>query len=425
MTGSILTNPEWGLSLLPTGLAASYFLGGMAVYALRTAFSGEYFDRELSTRSSSPVMGRWIRMYWAWITRPFWHAVSRANVPANALTTLSLLFSACAAVLLATDHLALGGWMVVLAGILDFLDGRLARERGEASKHGAALDSVLDRFSDAAVLMGLAWLYRSTWVLFAVLLAIVGSLLISYVRARGEGLGVSIKSGLMQRPERIALLGTSLIVSPLVDGFYSTQLLHPLLVVVLVVLAVSTQLTALSRLRVLLQALDERPAFSWKALLGRASISRALLASLVATAADFLFVVGLVDWLGLRPSIATALGCLLGGVINFSLGRVWVFQSRRCAAMPQAMRYAFVSASSAGLNAVTVAILVLTAVDYRLAWLLARVAVFLGWNYPLQRDFVFSERASVEERASEPAPLPLMETSKEQRELGNPLRKLS
>ncbi len=151
---------------------------------------------------------------------------------------------------LAAGRFALGGWLFLTAGLCDFFDGRVARNSGKASPRGAALDSIVDRYGDAAVPMGLAWYYRESWVLVAVLVTLVGSLLISYARARGEGLGTDVKVGLMQRPKRVVLLGLTVALSPIEPALRRPNDPHPmhwLAVGGLVVLALATQGTALQR----------------------------------------------------------------------------------------------------------------------------------------------------------------------------------
>ncbi|MCA9624248.1 MAG: GtrA family protein, partial [Myxococcales bacterium] len=282
---------------------------------------------------------------------------------------------------------ALGGWLYLSAGLCDFFDGRLARDQGAASPRGAAIDSVLDRYSDAAVLAGLGWYYRDQWVLAVVLTALVGSLLVSYIRARGEGLGASVKVGLMQRPERVVLLGAALALSSVVAWATGRAGLQDQIVIgALVVLAATTQITALRRFVHLLRALTPNPESSCE----RSQVLRAGISSLLATGADFGLVLGLVT-IGLPPWLATGIGCLLGAAINFGINRVWTFRRRDEAAAPQALRYTVVSTTSAILNAGGVGLLLLLSLpDYRAAWLVARVLVFLCWNYPLQRDYVYA-----------------------------------
>jgi putative flippase GtrA len=124
----------------------------------------------------------------------------------------------------------------------------------------------------------------------------------------------------------------------------------------------------------------------------RRLLYRNTVAALIATAVDFLMYSGLVATGHVSPPLATALGCVLGAIVNFSINRAWTFESRESTG-PQLVRYAAVSASGAGLNSGGVALLLrLTAWDYRVSWLVTRLAVSWGWNLPLQRFFVFAAR---------------------------------
>jgi CDP-diacylglycerol--glycerol-3-phosphate 3-phosphatidyltransferase len=101
-----------------------------------------------------------------------------------------------------------GGMMVVLSGICDVLDGRLARGTNRMSKFGALIDSTIDRYSEVIMFLGLAVFFRQThvYISYLIILAIAGSFMVSYTRARAEGLGIECKVGLMQRPERMTYL---------------------------------------------------------------------------------------------------------------------------------------------------------------------------------------------------------------------------
>ncbi len=109
----------------------------------------------------------------------------------------------------------MGGWLVLLGGVADVLDGRVARARGLASLRGAFLDSTLDRFAEVGAFVGLAVLYmESVPELAVVVAALGGSLLVSYTRARGESLGVTAKVGVMQRAERLLFVGLGAVLDP-------------------------------------------------------------------------------------------------------------------------------------------------------------------------------------------------------------------
>lgn len=117
------------------------------------------------------------------------------------------------------------------------------------------------------------------------------------------------------------------------------------------------------------------------------------LGSVVSTAVDFATMIGCVELLRLGAVLATAAGATCGGVTNFVLGRRWIFQARSAAALPQAARYAFVSAASAGWNALGEYLLHdLAKAEYVLARCIVATVVSLAWNFPMQRHFVFQSR---------------------------------
>lgn len=138
----------------------------------------------------------------------------------------------------AIGNFFLGGLLLLATSLLDVLDGRVARKTGTASSQGAFLDSMIDRYADAFALLGLAYFFQGTWVLWPVLLALVGSMNISYARARAEGLGVDCKIGLMQRAERVLFLAFGTILM----NFCSLPA-----VLVIVLLAVLVNFTAVQR----------------------------------------------------------------------------------------------------------------------------------------------------------------------------------
>jgi putative flippase GtrA len=120
---------------------------------------------------------------------------------------------------------------------------------------------------------------------------------------------------------------------------------------------------------------------------------RSALSSGVATASDFALVSLLAGALGLYAPIATFIGCVTGGFINFTINRSWAFRSSLSRGRSM-MRYVFVTASSAFLNSGLVAVLLLfPRMSYQLAWVVVRVLVFVTWNYPLHRNYVFAARS--------------------------------
>lgn len=144
----------------------------------------------------------------------------------------------------------LGGLLLVAASSLDSLDGTLARSNGQATSAGAFLDSVVDRFSEFFVLLGcwvrLVRMGMGGWAAFAVFWALQGSLMVSYSRARAEGLGFRLKGGFFERPERVLAVCAALLLTP----WESSMSFEPgnLLFSCLALLALGSNLTAAWRI---------------------------------------------------------------------------------------------------------------------------------------------------------------------------------
>ncbi|MBM3132913.1 MAG: CDP-alcohol phosphatidyltransferase family protein, partial [Chloroflexi bacterium] len=160
----------------------------------------------------------------------------------NMLTILGLFLNVLTGWVLATGHLLVGGILVLFSGWFDMLDGALARLTHKTSRFGALLDSTVDRLAEAAVFLGLILFYADRGDTFEIALAyaaIIGSLMVSYARARAEGLGLKGEVGIFARPERIVLLALGLVL---------TEVSLTALTVVLWILAIGANLTAFQRL---------------------------------------------------------------------------------------------------------------------------------------------------------------------------------
>jgi CDP-diacylglycerol--glycerol-3-phosphate 3-phosphatidyltransferase len=175
-------------------------------------------------------------------------AVARTGLTPNAISALGLAGSLGAAALVAGGYFLIGGLLVLAAAALDLLDGALARATGRVTRFGGVFDSVLDRLGEAAVLGGVLFHFSEGGHRQEVMLAyiaIVGSILVSYVRARAEAAGLSLKEGLFTRPERVIVLGVGLIVDQMRIALW--------------VLAVVSVLTALQRLYAAWRGLPNPP----------------------------------------------------------------------------------------------------------------------------------------------------------------------
>src|SRR5579885_1343068 len=163
-----------------------------------------------------------VRQFVTWIMRP----LARLGITPNTLTLIGLLLSGVTAAVIAQGNLLVGGLLVLFAGIFDMFDGALARARNAASVFGAFFDSTLDRYSESIILFGLLcytlrtpqmqdrlWPFPSeqSWMIVLIFIAVVGSLMVSYAKARAEGLGLECRTGLLARPERVVILAVGLL----------------------------------------------------------------------------------------------------------------------------------------------------------------------------------------------------------------------
>ena len=145
---------------------------------------------------------------------PLARSLMAVGLTPNKVTFLGLLVSGACAYLLSQGMFVAGGAVLIFAGMMDMVDGALARRSGTASPRGALLDSVIDRVAEATVFVGLLVYYLepvSATEIVLINLSLVGSFMVSYLRARGEGLGVDCRVGIMTRPERVVALAVGLL----------------------------------------------------------------------------------------------------------------------------------------------------------------------------------------------------------------------
>jgi CDP-diacylglycerol--glycerol-3-phosphate 3-phosphatidyltransferase len=177
------------------------------------------------------------RQWFGGVLEPVARVVGRTGISPNAVTLIGTLLNLGVACVLARGHLRIGGILVPLVSLFDALDGTLARLTGKRSRFGAFLDSTMDRFSEAILYLGLLFYYTRFGARQEILLiyaTIVGSLMVSYARARAEGLGLDCKVGLLTRLERIVILTVALILNQMTIALWA--------------LAILTNFTALQRM---------------------------------------------------------------------------------------------------------------------------------------------------------------------------------
>ena len=190
------------------------------------------------------ILSKYGRQWLAWPVSVVVDQLHRLGISPNAVSYTGFALTLLSAGLLAGGFFITGGILLTVASLLDLVDGSLARATKQSSRFGAFLDSTLDRYSESVTLLALAFYYagqpRSQLYVMVILATVVGSLMVSYTRARAEALGVECKEGWLQRPERVFLLIVALLFNSL---FY-----NQLMVVVLTFMAIMTNVTAVQRI---------------------------------------------------------------------------------------------------------------------------------------------------------------------------------
>lgn len=218
------------------------------------------------------------------VINPFVRLLIKAGLTPNMVTLIGLLLNIGVAVIFVLgaevtnrgdmSYVGWAGALVLFAGLFDMLDGQVARIGNMSSRFGAMFDSVLDRYSELVMFLGICYYLVSHHYFLSSLfafIALIGSMMVSYTRARAEGLGIELKSGLMQRPERVVLVGVSALACGIaghyVGGDYKLFLpgvpFHvfetmSIFTIPITVMAVMTNITAIGRLRDAKKALDEK-----------------------------------------------------------------------------------------------------------------------------------------------------------------------
>lgn len=190
----------------------------------------------------------WIKNWYLNLIQPVINLFIRYKLNPNWFTTLGLIFSIIAAYFFAVGTLWIGGVLYILAGTFDIIDGKVARSAGRVTKFGAIYDSTLDRYAELVVFFGLIYYFGQSepkiwsgidWASVSYVstaVAIGGSIMVSYIRARAEGLGLECKIGMMQRPERVVYLAFGAI-------FHQITL-----IIAIILIAIFSNITAIQRL---------------------------------------------------------------------------------------------------------------------------------------------------------------------------------
>jgi CDP-diacylglycerol--glycerol-3-phosphate 3-phosphatidyltransferase len=188
---------------------------------------------------------------------PISHALASAKIHPHVLTVTGFILSLAAANFFRIDRFFLAGIALILGGTCDVLDGRIARATGKGSTYGALFDSTIDRYSEIFIFLGLTWFYydRSKWTVLIILLAVAGSMMVSYTRARAEGLGLQCRVGILQRQHRIILL----VVGAILGTIPGTG--HLAMLIAIWIIAILANITAIQRIAYIRAQLKNRPSY--------------------------------------------------------------------------------------------------------------------------------------------------------------------
>jgi phosphatidylglycerophosphate synthase len=152
------------------------------------------------------------------LTKPLIKILIKLDINPNSVTVIGVVVTLFAAVAFVMGHVRLGGFLILFGGFFDVIDGALARSCGKDTRFGALFDATIDRYAEFIMFFGIVAHFisvRDYLSSIAIFLALVGSLMVSYTRARAEGLGFDAKVGLMQRPERILFIGLGALIHPI------------------------------------------------------------------------------------------------------------------------------------------------------------------------------------------------------------------
>ncbi len=188
--------------LAPALILAAFMFTAFIVYCGLYAIGR---PPQLNAVKHNQLLGPFMAGYLVWMMGPIERALV-GRVSPNMITAVSLVMCGITGLAAGLGSLAAACWLYTIAGILDVLDGRLARISGKQTAAGALFDSVSDRWGELFVFAGYAWFLAGTPWLLAALGAFGASMMVSYTRARAEGLGIELSGGMMQRAERILLV---------------------------------------------------------------------------------------------------------------------------------------------------------------------------------------------------------------------------
>lgn len=194
---------------------------------------------------SSELRGKIIASYYRLLKFLLSHT-GLTHIKPNNISYSAMILGLISALLFGMGYTLLAGFFLLFSGMFDTFDGTVARINNNTSKFGAILDSSLDRYVEFIIFLGILNYYRNDWMFYIVFFALIGSIMVSYTRARSEGLGISEIIGIMQRPERVILLALGAIINEPVS--YLLEGSDIILRIAIIIIAIFSNITAIQRI---------------------------------------------------------------------------------------------------------------------------------------------------------------------------------
>jgi CDP-diacylglycerol--glycerol-3-phosphate 3-phosphatidyltransferase len=263
------TSPLWSLPptvLVPLlGLPAFWF-ASFLIYCVKCAIFGMDRTPRIDQVAKTPWLPRIFMEFGYWMFRIPVRAFIALGITPNMITFGSMLLTVVASIAIAMGHFAFGGWTLLLAFTCDAWDGIVARATNHCTPAGEFFDSTMDRYNDVFTFLGFLFYYRNEpWMFVVTALALVGSSVVSYSRAKGDAVGVNANVGYMQRHERGVWLGASTALAPIAAAYIEPSAATPLyhiVAAVMVLMAVLTNITAVWRIKVVMNGIFQKAASS-------------------------------------------------------------------------------------------------------------------------------------------------------------------
>lgn len=230
-------------------LISSFFLIALLLligfaYMVRLVLRGSERYERVERQGGGVLLGTSVMQMGYWGMQPLGRLFAFLRITPNQISAASLVLGAVAAICLGAGRFGVAAVFMVMAAVLDGLDGMVARMTGTVSSTGGLVDSVIDRYVEFFLFIGMAFYYRThPWIQVLCMAALFGSLMVSYSTAKAEILGVRLPSGGLRRPERLLYLFIGTVLSPLMipyeDAAAGRPLAYPLLLALVFVAALS------------------------------------------------------------------------------------------------------------------------------------------------------------------------------------------